>query len=199
MKTMVCIGDSLTEGTDIPTCRTWPALTANALGLDAINCGIGGDTTTGMLSRFYPEVVAVNPAFVFIMGGTNDLWWDWEVNTVLGNLFSIVVQARHHGIAPIIGLPIPVNVPAAQTNDFSPPQGGYDRLTVQMAALVEELTRHAAASEVTAVDLYHSFFSDNQDVRADLFLPDGLHPNRAGHLAIAQAIALSFRQDLNFP
>ena len=123
MKTMVCIGDSLTEGTDIPTGHTWPALVANALGIDVINCGIGGDTTTGMLSRFYPEVVDTKPAFVFIMGGTNDLWWNWEVNTILGNLFSMIVQARHYGIAPVIGLPIPVNVTAARANDFSPPRG----------------------------------------------------------------------------
>jgi len=74
MKTMVCLGDSLTEGTEVPTGHAWPALVANALNLDVINCGIGGDTTQGMLSRFYPEVVVTKPAFVFIMGGTNDLW-----------------------------------------------------------------------------------------------------------------------------
>jgi lysophospholipase L1-like esterase len=199
MKTMVCIGDSLTEGTDIPTGHTWPALVANDLGLDVINCGIGGDTTTGMLSRFYPEVVASKPAFVFIMGGTNDLWWNWEVNTILGNLFSMIVQARHHGIAPVIGLPIPVNVTAARANDISPPQGGYDRLNKKMAAMVEELIRHATASEVSAIDLYHPFLTENRQVRTDLFLPDGLHPNKAGHRAIARAIASAFRQDLNFP
>jgi lysophospholipase L1-like esterase len=78
MTTMICIGDSLTEGTDIPVGHTWPALVANALSLEVINCGIGGDTTNGMLSRFYPDVVDRRPAFVFIMGGTNDLWWGWE-------------------------------------------------------------------------------------------------------------------------
>ena len=199
MKSMVCIGDSLTEGTDIPTGHTWPALVANALGIDVINCGIGGDTTTGMLSRFYPEVVVTKPAFVFIMGGTNDLWWNWDANTILGNLFSIIVQARHHGMAPVIGLPLPVNVTAARANDFSPPQGGYDRFTEKMEAMVKDLIRHATESEVAVVDLHHPFFEKNRRIRTDLLLPDGLHPNRAGHRTIARAITSVFRQDLNFP
>jgi acyl-CoA thioesterase-1 len=198
MTTMICIGDSLTEGTDIPVGHTWPALVANALSLEVINCGIGGDTTNGMLSRFYPDVVDRRPAFAFIMGGTNDLWWGWEANTILGNLFSMVVQARHHGIAPVIGLPVPVNVPAAEAGDFSPPWGGYARFTASLAKLLEALTRHAAESEVAVVDLHHPFLGKNQQVRTDLFLPDGLHPNKPGQLTIAREIAIVFRQDLNF-
>ena len=75
MKTLICIGDSLTAGTDIPVGHTWPELVSHTLNMDVINCGIGGDTTTGMLARFHQEVAVRRPAFVFIMGGTNDLWW----------------------------------------------------------------------------------------------------------------------------
>jgi len=198
MKTIICIGDSLTEGTDTPTGHTWPALLSNALNLDVINCGIGGDTTQGMLSRLYPEVIGRKPEFVFIMGGTNDLWWGCEVNTTLANLFSMVVQARHHGIAPVIGLPLPVNVAAAKAGDFSPPQGGYGRFTEKLEALVKELIRHAAESEVAGIDLHRPFLEGNRQVRADLFLPDGLHPNKAGHLVIAKEITSIFKQELNF-
>ena len=198
MKTMVCIGDSLTEGTDIPAGHTWPALVSNALNLDVINCGIGGDTTQGMLSRFYPEVVGRKPELAFIMGGTNDLWWGWEVNTILGNLFSMIFQARHHGIVPVIGLPMPVNIPAAQTNDFAPPQGGYGRFAEKMEEMLKELTIHATESEVPFVDLHRPFLGDNRQVKADLFLPDGLHPNKTGHLAIAGKMTSVFRQDFNF-
>ena len=198
MKPMICIGDSLTEGTDTPAGHTWPALVSNALNLDVINCGIGGDTTQGMLSRFYPEVIGQKPEFVFIMGGTNDLWWGCEVNTTLANLFSMVVQARHHGIAPAIGLPLPVNVAAAEVGNFSPPQGGYGRFTEKLEALVKELDCHATESEVASIDLHRPFLEGNRQVRADLFLPDGLHPNKAGHFAIAKEIASIFRQELNF-
>lgn len=198
MKTMICLGDSLTEGADIPVGHTWPALVSNALNLEVINYGIGGDTTQGMLSRFYPEVAAKKPAFAFIMGGTNDLWWGVEVNIILANIFSIVVQARHHGIAPVIGLPLPVDADAARRNDFSPPWEGYEKLVEKMDELVEKLILHAKDSEVAVIDLHGPFLIDRRVARQDLFLPDGLHPNRTGHLCISRAIVSGFREQFNF-
>ena len=198
MTTILCIGDSLTEGIDIPVGQSWKALVASALNVEMINAGIGGDTSAGMLARFHAQEVIRQPAYVFIMGGTNDLWWGWEVNTVLGNIFSMVVQARHHGIAPVIGLPLPVNVPAAKAADFSPPLDGYDRLTDKLEALAEALIFHATESDVAVVDLYRPFLTDNRQVKADLFLIDGLHPNANGHRTIAAEIADRFRQALCF-
>jgi lysophospholipase L1-like esterase len=194
MKTLICLGDSLTEAADIPVGHGWPALVSNALDLEVINAGIGGDTTAGMLARLPVLLAAKTPAFVFFMGGTNDLWWGWEVNTVVGNLFSMVVQARHHGIAPIIGLPLPVNVAAAKAADFSPPLEGYDRFSQKLEALAEALIFHAAESEVAVVDLYRPFMEDGHKVRSTLYLPDGLHPNRTGHQIIAQELLTAFRQ-----
>ncbi len=199
MRTMLCLGDSLTEGTEIPVGHGWPALVSNALDLEVMNAGIGGDTTAGMLARLPVLLAANEPAFVFILGGTNDLWWGWEVNAVLGNLFSMVVQTRHHGITPIIGLPLPVHVAAAKAADFSPPLGGYDRLAQKLEALAEALIFHATESEVVSIDLYRSFLLDGNQVDKTLFLPDGLHPNRPGQQLIATAIASGFVSHFNFP
>ncbi len=196
MKTLMCIGDSLTESADIPVGHGWPALVSNALDLEVINAGIGGDTTAGMLARFPVLLAAKTPAFVFMLGGTNDLWWGWEVNTVLGNLFSMVVQARHHAITPVIGLPLPVNVATAKAADFSPPLDGYHRLSKKLEALTEALIFHATESEVAVVDLYRPFMEDAHKVRSTFFLPDGLHPNRTGHQVIAQELLTVFRQTL---
>ncbi len=198
MKTLICMGDSLTEGADIPVGHTWPALVANALNIEVINCGIGGDTTAGMLARFYPEVVAGKPAFALIMGGTNDLWWGLTINTILANLFSMVVQARHHGITPAICLPLPVNTRLARQNDFSPPWRGYDRFTEEMDRLIEKIAIHAAESEAALIDLHRPFVSADGNVRFDLFLPDGLHPNRDGHRNIAAAIGNGFHLHFHF-
>jgi PAS domain S-box-containing protein len=145
MQTLICIGDSLTEGADIPVGHTWPALAANALSLKVVNGGIGGDTTGGMLSRFYPQVAAEKPAFVLIMGGTNDLWWGLDVNSILANLFSMVVQARHHGIAPVIGVPLPVDVTAARASDFLPPWGGYARFTFNVLSEKEPMNKNTSS------------------------------------------------------
>lgn len=188
MQTMVCIGDSLTEATDIPVGHAWPALVANRLDLKVNNRGIGGDTSAGMLARFSQDVTSADPTFVFIMGGTNDLWWGWETNTILGNLFSMVFQARHHGIAPVIGMPPPVAVGIARQNDFSPPWEGYDRFEEKAADLRKALCSHAGESDVPLVDLQRPFFTSGRKVDAGLYLPDGLHPNRAGQEGIAKAV-----------
>jgi lysophospholipase L1-like esterase len=45
MKTMICIGDSLTEGADIVKEYRWPQRVGNALAMNVTNQGIGGDTT----------------------------------------------------------------------------------------------------------------------------------------------------------
>lgn len=198
MTTILCIGDSLTEGADIPEGHAWTDLAANALKVDIVNAGIGGDTSAGMLARFFCLADGRRPGFVFILGGTNDLWWGWEINTVLGHLFSMAVQARHLGIAPLIGLPLPVDVAAASAADFDPPLEGYARFNEKMKALVEALIVHARASEVAVVDLYHPFLTEPRMIRSDLFLPDGLHPNLAGHRAIADAVVHAFNHGFDF-
>ena len=198
MQTMICLGDSLTEATDIPVGHAWPSLVANSIHLDVINHGIGGDTTAGMLARFYPDVVAAKPAIVLIMGGTNDLWWDLEVNAILANLFSIVFQARHHGIAPMIGMPPPVAVAVAETNDFSPPWGGYECFTDRLTEFCKALGTRATESEVPFVDLYKPFLTADREANNDLFLPDGLHPNRTGQDLIAKTVADGLHIHFNF-
>ena len=198
MKRLACIGDSLTEGADFATGHPWPSLVGNALAVDISNFGIGGDTTQGMLSRFYPEIIQCKPDYVFIMGGTNDLWWDCEVKTVLGNIFSMVFQARYHDITPVIGLPLPVDVESAQKADFSPPLQGYDRLAEMLIDLVGKLKTYAANSEIAVIDLYQPFLVDDRKADCTLFLDDGLHPNLRGHQLIADNIIRSFRDIYRF-
>jgi len=198
MRTLICIGDSLTEGPDIPAGHTWPELMGNALNMDVVNCGIGGDTTTGMLARFYPQVIAQRPAFVLIIGGTNDLWWGQPVNAILANLFAMVVQARHHKIAAVLTLPPPVHIPLARKNDFSPPWGGYERFSEEFQQLIKAIDRYAAESELALADLHRPFVSKEGEVTAGLFLQDGLHPNKDGHQMIAHALSQTFYGDFLF-
>ena len=192
------MGDSLTEGADLVKGHTWPSLVGNALTLDVSNFGIGGDTTQGMLSRFYPEVIQFHPDYVFIMGGINDLWWDWEVKTILGNIFSMSFQARYHDITPVIGLPIPVDVESAQRTGFSPPLQGYERLVEMLIDLVDKLKTYAAGSEIPVIDLHQPFLRDDHKADSSMFLDDGLHPNQRGHQLIAESIIRSFKEIFRF-
>ena len=189
MKQILCHGDSLTEGTDIEAAYRWPSLLQNALGTEVINTGIGGDTTAGLLSRFSTDVIPRRPGAVILMGGTNDFWWDLPNNTVLANLFSMAYQAQFHGIAPLIGLPMPFDRHRAAKQPYSPPEGGYDQLLTKVESLGQKLKTAAEESDIPVLDFFHLFIDDGGQIRSDLFLDDGMHANRQGHRMMAELAA----------
>ena len=186
MKTIVCHGDSLTEGADVDQSQTWPALVEKALSIRIINSGISGDTTSGLLSRFFHDVIQYRPGIVIIMAGTNDLWWDLSINVILANIFSMACQAQHHNIAPVIGLPLPVYVDAAQQQDMLEPLGGFKKCLEKMSQLIKALCDTAEKCDVAWMDLYHPFFDQQGKVAGKYFLEDGLHPNKEGHRRMAE-------------
>jgi acyl-CoA thioesterase-1 len=185
IKTMVCHGDSLTEASDVERRLCWPSLVEKQLQLKIINSGIAGDTTGGLLSRFYPSVVQQQPDFVLIMGGTNDLWWDLDLKLIRANIFAMTCQAEHHAIVPLIGLPPPIVISRALRQDFAAPDCGYEKCFAKLAVLVKILAVSAEQNEIACLDFYHPFFDKKGAVQDRYFLEDGLHPNEAGHRVMA--------------
>ena len=94
MKTIVCHGDSLTEGADLEKSYTWPQLVENKVKVTVLNRGIGGDTSGGLLARFQQDVVQNKPDLVVILSGTNDLWWDLDINLILDNHLKGTSQSQ---------------------------------------------------------------------------------------------------------
>jgi lysophospholipase L1-like esterase len=195
--TIICHGDSLTEGADIEKAYAWPSLLENKLGIAVVNRGIGGDTTVGMLSRFSFDVVQKAPRFVILLGGTNDLWWDLALNLIQANLFSMVCQAQHYNIAPVLALPLPIWVEKARAQDWEPPAKGYAHFSGRLQELVKALTASAKECDVALLDFYHLFFDDQGKMRTDYFSDDGLHASRSGHFRMSQAAAALFRDVFN--
>ena len=189
MKRIICHGDSLTEGDEIEQNFTWPALLGNRLNVEVRNTGIGGDTSGGLLGRFYPDVVQQKPDAVLIMGGTNDLWWDLEINPILANLFAMACQAEYHRIAPVIGLPIPVCLEKAEKTPMMAPVNGFDRCQEKLTGMRGALKRACEQSEVPLVDFFSLFMDEKDGVIADYYLEDGLHPNLEGHRLMARKAA----------
>jgi len=188
IKTMVCHGDSLTEASDLERRFSWPALVEKQLQIKIINSGIAGDTTGGLLSRFYPGVVQQQPDFVLIMGGTNDLWWDLDLTLIRANIFAMTCQAEHHAIIPLVGLPPPIVIERALRQDFAAPDCGYEKCFAKLAELVKMLAVSAEQNEIACLDFYHPFFDEKGAVQDRYFLEDGLHPNEAGHRLMAEKI-----------
>jgi len=186
MKTIVCHGDSLTEGSDLNQNYTWPRLVGNRLNVAVINSGIGGDTTGGLLGRFYHDVVRHQPDIVLILGGTNDLWWDLDINIIQANIFAMACQAQYHNIAPIVGLPLPLFTPSIQRQDMMAPIAGLEKFVGKLSELVEALATSATESEIACLDFNHLFEDTAGAVLGKYYLEDGLHPNKKGHYRIAE-------------
>jgi lysophospholipase L1-like esterase len=189
-----CHGDSLTEGSDFLKPYTWPSLTAQQLGIDVVNNGIGGDTTGGMLGRYAFEVLQHRPEMVILLGGTNDLWWGLAPKQILANLASMVVQAQHYGIVPILALPLPCWADQADKQPWTPPEGGYTVFNSQIKDLVEKITTYAAADDLPLIDFFGTCFDKGGTLCTDLFLEDGLHANKAGHRRMADTAAALLRK-----
>jgi acyl-CoA thioesterase I len=186
MKTIVFHGDSLTEASDLDKNYTWPALIENRLSVKIVNSGIGGDTSGGLLARFYPDVVQHEPDMVVILGGTNDLWWDLEVNLIQANIFAMTCQAEFHHITPIVGLPPPLLTARIQGQEMMAPIAGWPKCVQKLAGLTAALATSARDSEIALLDFYHLFLGQNGEPLSEYYLEDGLHPNKQGHLAMAE-------------
>ncbi len=185
LKTIVCHGDSLTEAADLERTDRWTALIAKQLPLHVINTGIGGDTSAGLLSRFYPDVVQRQPDLVLILNGTNDLWWNIEINVILANTFAMAAQAFYHGVTSVIGLPLPLCLERAQQYEMMPPFGGFEDCNQKIKELAHAMQDAADQSDIPVIDLFHPFVNNRQQGDAKYYLEDGLHPNQVGHEMIA--------------
>ena len=185
---VVCLGDSLTEAADVAPGEAWHALAAADLKAEFVNRGIGGDTSAGMLSRFQADVVARRPHAVILLGGANDLWWDLELGAVQANLFAMACQARFHGIAPVVGLPPPLDTVLARSREMFRPLSGWDVCCRKLAQLVAAVRSAAHSCAIACVDLHRPFLTPEGAVRSELFLENGLHPNPEGHRVMAEAV-----------
>ncbi len=101
---IVFLGDSLTYGYGVRRNSAWIYLLNEEGNFEALNKGINGDTTGGMLSRFKADVIDQKPNIVHIMGGANDVICDATENDIKPNIMSMVHQAHAYGIKPIVGI-----------------------------------------------------------------------------------------------
>ena len=80
---VVFLGDSITQGWDVGLQFAFP-------GVKIANRGISGDTSRGVLIRLQEDVLALNPAAVVLLVGTNDLEEGATPDTIAGNLKLIL-------------------------------------------------------------------------------------------------------------
>ncbi len=180
---IVCLGDSITYGFPYGPGASWVRMCSEKLGLKLINQGINGNTTRQMLRRFIPDVVDLKPAYVIIMGGSNDAWVGAGLEKVEQNIAAMVDKAFEAGICPVLGLPVTVNF--ARYGDFLP--GDIALAACELEAYRNWMEEYAVENSLPVLDFYTPLLNPDTGVANPAYFTDDDHPNRGGYRVLANA------------
>ena len=169
-RALVFLGDSITQGFGDDFQGAFP-------GAKLANRGISGDTTRGMLLRLADDCLALDPAGVVMLMGTNDLEEGAEPETIAGNVKAIIsaIESKNPR-TPIIVCQV---FPSAA--DKQRPAEKIKKLNALVAEQVKGDPR------VRLVDTWTLFANGDGDAKAEEF-PDLLHPNPKGYAKWVAAI-----------
>lgn len=104
-RTIVCFGDSLTEGVGAGEGEDYPSALSRQLALPVVNAGRRGDTTADALERLSDAVLSKNPRLVILLLGGNDFLRQRPRQETRTNLAEIVQRVQAQGaIVAIAGI-----------------------------------------------------------------------------------------------
>jgi lysophospholipase L1-like esterase len=171
---VVFMGNSITEG--------WaPYFEAVFPGKPYIGRGISGQTTPQMLVRFRQDVIALRPAAVVLLAGTNDIAGNTGPATlemIEDNLASMVELAQAHGIRVVLASVLPAYAYRWRPDVEPAPQ---------IVALNRWLKAYAAQRGAIYVDFHTAMADERQGLRRE-FSEDGVHPNEVGYRVMAPQV-----------
>lgn len=163
---IVCIGNSITYGYELERNKVWSSLLSETLKVEVINCGVNGDTTAGMLSRFDTILNKHQPTHCIITGGTNDLWFGLKDEHIIANLFTMARQAKFRDMVPIIGIP-PSTINLNELNFIREDYAECIR------SFQNTLLNFCMEKEILTINF-------SKHIGAEHYLEDGIHINEAG-------------------
>jgi len=174
----VFMGDSITQG--------WLDSRPKFFRGDRVDRGISGQTTSQMLGRFYADVIALHPATVHILAGTNDIAGNGGATTLANienNIRAMVELAQAHRIKVILGTVLP----AARfywRSDIEP--------VVPIGELNDWIRRYSKSRGIVLVD-YYAALDDGHHGLAPGDSADGVHPSPAGYVKMEAALTAKLR------
>lgn len=94
--TIVCFGDSLTEGVGADPGRDYPSQLKERVSLPVINAGVRGNTSADALARLDKDVLTHDPKIVIITLGGNDFLQSVPETQTLANMTQIIEGIKAH-------------------------------------------------------------------------------------------------------
>lgn len=190
MKTVIFVGDSITEGAGDDAHGGWTRRLAAGLPAEwqAVHAGIGGNTIVDILQRMDSDVFAHDPELIVLAIGINDS----RQYLSEGGRNGVALPDFKAGLASfaqrangttarvlIVGLN-PVD--ETRTTAFEPGMIYASAAAKQYDAALQAF---ASGQGYEYVPIQASFAANGG---AEVLTTDGLHPNPAGHELIAQAV-----------
>lgn len=140
-----------------------------------INCGVSGQTTSQMLTRFENEVLKKQPNKVVILAGINDIAENNGpilIEDILQNILIMATKAIQHHIKVVLCSVLPAN-------------RFYWNLNIhpenKIQALNQLLRDFATSNALKYVDYYSEMCDETHGLQKQ-FGTDGVHPNLMGYL-----------------
>jgi lysophospholipase L1-like esterase len=192
---IICFGDSLTAGFQTPT-PEHPMGHATPYGdflQDRLReratvrvSGICGELTGEMVLRFRQDVLAHKPAYVVILGGTNDLGWNAHPQEIMRNLVKLYEQALAGGTKPVL-----VTVPSIRVEDAGGSPDAREWISNHLSRrhqLNGLIADYASRKGLPLVDLFTATADPSTQQLAAPYSNDGLHLTTAGYRLLADLV-----------
>jgi len=169
--TVLCLGDSLTEGFGLDPEQAYPAVLEQRLHaqgyrhVSVVNAGISGSTSASAVRRLKWQMRA-DPDVLILELGANDGLRGVPVEETRKNLAAAIALAKEKGARVLLaGMKMPPNYGPKYTRDF-------ERVFVELG-------------EGSGVKLI-PFFLDGVAGVSRLNLPDGIHPTAEGYRIVVE-------------
>lgn len=190
MMKLACLGDSLTFGYGVSRVERWTEILKERVNLKIINKGVNGDTTAGMLSRSFKDIIRNDPDYVIIMAGTNDLLIGRRLINVEENVESLCREMESNNITPIIGIQPPIIGRMAEK--YWEAGIDYDKVNKNIAEYRQWVM--GSINGVKYADFYSVIRSGCKKGEDEDYYVDGLHLTAKGHELIADCAAAVMKE-----
>jgi lysophospholipase L1-like esterase len=101
---IVCLGDSITQGVGARRGEDYPSILAEKVSLPVINAGVGGNTTAEALARIDTDVFDHDPKMVIILLGGNDFLRKVPKAQTVAHMERIAERVRKKGAVVVIAV-----------------------------------------------------------------------------------------------
>lgn len=182
---VVCLGDSLTFGYGVSKKERWTELLKDRVDFKIINKGVNGDTTPGMLSRSFKDVISNNPDYAIIMAGTNDLLMGRSLASIEENVKSLYKEMESGNITPIIG--IQPSIAEDMAEKYWEPGIDYKNVNKNIDKYRNWVINNDKSLKYA--DFYEVIKSACKNGTSADYYVDGLHLTADGHKLIADCAA----------